>query len=76
LLYIIYYTPLILKILLFLKNNSKKNKKALRQNAKGLGMSWFPQQNDFRIFCMSDETEKIYRKLEEKIGICIRKKIK
>jgi len=29
-----------------------------------------PRQNDFRTFCMSDETEKVYQKLEEVIGIC------
>ncbi len=28
-----------------------------------------PQQNDFRTFCMSEETEKVYHKLEEVIGI-------
>ncbi|MBA7566431.1 hypothetical protein ES708_08122 [subsurface metagenome] len=33
-------------------------------------MSWLPQQNDFRTFCMSDETEKVYHKLEEVIGNC------
>jgi hypothetical protein len=27
-------------------------------------------QNDYRTFCMSDEAEKIYHKLEEAIGIC------
>ncbi len=25
------------------------------------------RQNDYRTFCMSDETEKVYRKLEEVI---------
>jgi len=38
--------------------------------AKGLGISKLPRQNDFRTFCMSDETEKVYHKLEEAIGIC------
>jgi len=47
-----------------------KNKQALQQNAKGLEMSWLPGQDDYRTFCMSDETEKVYRKLEEVIGIC------
>jgi len=28
-----------------------------------------PQQNDFRTFCMSEETEEVYRKLEEVISI-------
>jgi len=31
-------------------------------------MSWLPRQNDFRTFCMSDETEKVYHKLEEIIN--------
>jgi hypothetical protein len=52
-----------------LKNNLKKNKSP-SANAKGLGIVRLPQQNDFRTFCMSDETEKVYRKLEEAIGIC------
>jgi len=28
-----------------------------------------PQQNDFRTFCMSDDIEKVYHKLEEVVGI-------
>jgi len=28
-------------------------------------MSWLPRQNDFRTFCTSDETEEVYRELEE-----------
>lgn len=31
---------------------------------------WSAKQNDFRTFCMSDETEKVYQKLEEAIGVC------
>ena len=27
-----------------------------------------PRQNDYRTFCMSDETEKVYLKLEEVIN--------
>ena len=27
------------------------------------------KQNDFRTFCMSEETEKVYLKLEEVVGI-------
>jgi len=45
-------------------------KKALQHYAKGLGIDKLPQQNDFRSFCMNDETEKIYQKLEEAIGVC------
>ncbi|GAI76478.1 unnamed protein product, partial [marine sediment metagenome] len=39
----------------FIKN---LNNKALQQNAKGLEMSWLPQENDFRTFCMNGEAEK------------------
>ena len=39
-------------------------------NTKGLEIDELPQQNDFRTFCMSDETEKVYQKLEEIISIC------
>ena len=28
------------------------------------------RQNDFRTFCMSDETEKVYHKLKEALSIC------
>ncbi|GAH88048.1 unnamed protein product, partial [marine sediment metagenome] len=38
--------------------------------SKGLVIVKLPQQNDFRTFCMSDETEKVYQKLEEVISIC------
>jgi hypothetical protein len=39
--------------------------------AKGLVIVRLPRQNDFRNFCMSEEAEKVYRKLEEIIGsIC------
>jgi hypothetical protein len=31
-------------------------------------MSRLPQQNDFRTFCTSNETEKVYQKLEEIIS--------
>ena len=47
-----------------------KKEKALRQNAKGLEMSWLPRQNDFRNFCMLEETDNVCRKLEEVIGVC------
>jgi len=38
--------------------------------AKGLEIDKLPRQDDFRNFCMSDETEKVYQKLEEAIGVC------
>jgi hypothetical protein len=50
------------KILLFLENNLKKSPSA---KAKGLGIVRLPQQNDFRTFCMSEDTEKVYLELEE-----------
>jgi len=60
----IHYTTNLLKILLF------QRKKALQQNAKGLEIDKLPRQDEFRNFCMSDETEKVYQKLEEAIGVC------
>ena len=39
--------------------------------AKELKMSWLSRQNYFRNFCFSDDTEKVYHKLEEVIySIC------
>jgi len=29
-----------------------------------------PRQDEFRNFCMSDETEKVYQRLEEVVSIC------
>jgi len=37
-------------------------------------MSWLPRQNDYRTFCMSDETEKVYQKLEEVVGYLLLEK--
>ncbi|MBA7581437.1 hypothetical protein ES708_23340 [subsurface metagenome] len=37
---------------------------------KGWKLSWHPQQNDFRTFCMNEEAKKVYQKLEEVISIC------
>ena len=31
---------------------------------------WWKLVDDSRNFCMREETEKVYRKLEEVIGIC------
>ena len=36
---------------------------------KGLKLSGIPQQNNFRTFCINDETERMYQKLEELISI-------
>jgi len=38
-------------------------------SSKGLIVVWLPRQDDFRNFCMSEETEKVYRKLEYLIKI-------
>ena len=51
-------------------NQFIKKIKALWLNAKGLEIDKLPRQDDFRNFCMSDETENIYHKLKEVIGIC------
>jgi|AntAceMinimDraft_16_1070373.scaffolds.fasta_scaffold849867_1 hypothetical protein len=37
---------------------------------KGLEIDKLPWQDDFRNFYMNGETEKVYRKLEEVIGVC------
>jgi hypothetical protein len=29
-----------------------------------------PRQNDFRTFCMNEEAEKVYQKLEEVMSVC------
>jgi len=44
--------------------------KALQQNAKGLEIDKLPRQNEFRNFCMHEETDNVYHKLEEVIGVC------
>jgi len=33
-------------------------------------MAMLPRQEEFRKFCMSDETEIVYHKLEEMVNIC------
>jgi hypothetical protein len=52
-----------------MKNNLKKAKSP---SAKGqrAGIVRLPRQNDYRTFCMSEDTEKIYQKLEEVMNIC------
>ena len=66
------YTTNISKILLFLKNNLQKEKRPSIK-AKGLEIVWLPRQDDFRNFCMGDETEEVYHKLEEVMSICLKK---
>jgi len=51
-----------------LKIIQKKLKSPLA-NTKGLEIDKLPQQNDFRTFCMSEETEKVYLELEEAMSI-------
>jgi len=43
-------------------------KKSPSANAKGLEIVWLPRQNDYRTFCMSNEAERVYQKLEEIIN--------
>jgi len=59
----LHFTPFSLKAPLF-------NKKSPSAKAKGLGIGRLPQQNDFRTFCMNEETEKVFHKLEEIISFC------
>lgn len=47
-----------------------KNKKTLQLDCQRAGNCQLPRQNDFRTFCMSDEIENVYQKLEEVINIC------
>ena len=61
------YSTLNIKNPSFLENNSKKIKSP-SANAKGLEIVRLPQQNDFRTFCMSEETERVHRRLEEIIN--------
>ena len=63
------YEKILNKVLFLLKKMQKKNK-ALQLNAKGLVICKLPRQDDFRTFCMSEETESMCQKLEEVIGIC------
>jgi hypothetical protein len=44
-------------------------RKSPSANAKGLEIVRLPRQNDYRTFCMCDETEKVCHKLEEIINI-------
>jgi hypothetical protein len=37
---------------------------------KGLEIVRLPRQGDYRTFCMSEETEKVYQELKEAINIC------
>ena len=51
----------------FIKNLKQKSPST---KAKGLGMVRLPGQNDYRTFCLSEETEKVYRELEEVMSSC------
>jgi len=62
---------ILLKILLFLKNNLKKRKSLSVKFIKGFIYNEMMETGrDFRNFCMRDKAEKVYRELEEKIGVC------
>ena len=59
----------------FLVYDTEKKKQQKRKQESPSAWCWraeigrLPQQNDFRTFCMSEETEKVYQKLEEIISI-------
>ncbi len=66
-------TIALLLLLYYTKKEKKRvtgNRKSPSANAKGLEIDNLPSQDDFRNFCMDKETEKVYNKLEEVIGIC------
>ena len=52
-----------MKISIKIKSPSAKGQRAVNLQAPPA------RQNDYRTFCMSDETEKMYHKLEEAINI-------
>jgi hypothetical protein len=62
----------ILNWTLYIKNPSFPNKKSPSAKCQRAGNCQAPpgRQNDYRTFCMSNETEEVYQKLEEVIGIC------
>ena len=64
----LFYFFYFLTYYIYLKNPSFSNKKSPSANAKGLEIVKLPQQNDFRTFCMNDETEKVCQKLEEVVS--------
>ena len=58
--YLLYYKSI--------KNPSFSNKKALQQKCQRAGNVRLPGQDDYRTFCMSEETEKVCQRLEEVIN--------
>ena len=61
----------IIKLIPFPIYFNPKYKRPFNLLAKGSSrLLWWRQVDEFRNFCMSDETEKIYHKLEEVIGLC------
>ena len=63
--FILYLNPFNIRILKIIKYFPSFYRKSPSVNAKGLEMVWLPRQDDFRTFCMSEETEKVYHKLEK-----------
>jgi len=63
--YILYLQHLLKKSFFFWEIIYKKSPSA---NAKGLEIDKLPRQDDFRNFCMSHKTEKVYHELEEVIN--------
>jgi len=54
----------------FFEKYYKKIKKPFSKRPKGWKLSSSPRQDEFRNFCMSDEREKVYHKLEEVMIDC------
>jgi len=50
------------KSFFFIKNIKKR--KSPPVNTKGLEMSWLPRQNDFRTFCINEDTDLILSQLK------------
>jgi len=48
---------------------SRGNERVIKTN-NILLMNWWRLVDEFRNFCMCEDTEKVYRKLEEVIGVC------
>ncbi len=56
----------IIKIIKYFPSFKEKSPSSECQRA---GFSRLPRQNDYRTFCMSEETEKVYQELKEVIEL-------
>jgi hypothetical protein len=66
--FILYLNPFNIRILKIIKYFPSFYRKSPSAKGQRAGISKLPRQNDFRTFCMSDETEEVYHKLEEIIN--------